>query len=175
LGTYTQFRHKGVWTTIFHTYWKHILGTAISLSSTLIKSNKLTSVVAKLSSASLTSTSLWSIRGFYLINRTQAALCKSSANIPLLDRSVRPVICFGKTLLWEKLPNSRDALKLMIPSYQWKLISGHNNYLDMVTSHKIKETEMGYRGSKSENLFILIPNRTSVKEQRKTVIEHLPP
>ena len=63
----------------------------------------------------------------------------------------------------------------MIPSYQWKLISGHNNYLGMVTSHKIKETEMGYYGSKSENLFILIPNRTSVKEQRKTVIEHLPP
>jgi len=36
----------------------------------------------------------------------------------------------------------------------------------MVTSHKIKETEMGYHGSKSENLFILIPNRTSVKEQQ---------
>jgi hypothetical protein len=30
----------------------------------------------------------------------------------------------------------------------------------------MKETEMGYRGSKSENLSILIPNRTSVKEQR---------
>nr|WVH38211.1 LAGLIDADG endonuclease [Trametes cingulata] len=48
----------------------------------------------------------------------------------------------------------------MIPSYSRKAISGQNNYLGMVTSHKMIENEMGYRGSKSE---ILI---NSVKEQR---------
>ena len=78
----------------------------------------------------------------------------------------RPVICFGKTLLWDKLPNSGDALKDMIPSYIRKAISGQSNYLGKVTSHIMKETEMGYRGSKSEILYIPIPNRISVKEQR---------
>nr|YP_010991042.1 LAGLIDADG endonuclease [Pappia fissilis]WOX61315.1 LAGLIDADG endonuclease [Pappia fissilis] len=68
--------------------------------------------------------------------------------------------CFGKTLTWLKLSNSGDTLKLMIPSYSRKAISGQNNYLGMVTSHKMKETEMGYRGSKSEIV------TDSVKEQR---------
>ena len=36
----------------------------------------------------------------------------------------------------------------------------------MVTSHKMKETEIGYRGSKSKILNIPIPNRNFVKEQR---------
>jgi hypothetical protein len=39
-------------------------------------------------------------------------------------------------------------------------MSGQNNYLGMVTSHKMKETEMDYRGSKS--VFLL----NTVKEQR---------
>jgi len=47
------------------------------------------SEVATLSSASLASTSLWSIRGFYLINRTQAVLCKLSANVSPLGGSVQ--------------------------------------------------------------------------------------
>ena len=56
----------------------------------------------------------------------------------------------------------------MIPSYLRKIISGQNNYLGMVTSHKMTETEMGYRGSKSE---FIIQNPqpkyiNSVKEQR---------
>ena len=76
--------------------------------------------------------------------------------------------CFGKALYWLKLSNSGDALKLMIPSYSRKAISGQNNYLGMVTSHKMNESEMGYRGSKSE--FIkqkAQPNLiNSVKEQR---------
>gem|GEM_PF-305012 len=54
----------------------------------------------------------------------------------------------------------------MIPSYSRKAISGQSNYLGKVTSHIMKETEMGYRGSKSEILSIPIPNRISVKEQR---------
>ena len=68
--------------------------------------------------------------------------------------------CFGKALYWLKLSNSGDALKLMIPSYSRKAISGQNNYLGMVTSHKMNENEMEYRGSKSVSI-----NET-VKEQR---------
>ena len=70
--------------------------------------------------------------------------------------------CFGKALYWLKLSNSGDALKLMIPSYSRKAISGQNNYLGMVTSHKMNENEMGYRGSKSE----FVSHTDSVKEQR---------
>ena len=77
-------------------------------------------------------------------------------------------MCFGKTLNWLKLSNSGDALKLMVPSYSRKAISGQNNYLGKVTSPKMKETEMGYRGSKSEFAGdALSGNKTnSVKEQR---------
>ena len=57
-----------------------------------------------------------------------------------------------------KLSNSGDTLKLMIPNYIRKVISGWSNDSCMVISHKMKETEMGYRGSKSSNLL--------VKEQR---------
>jgi hypothetical protein len=64
----------------------------------------------------------------------------------------------GKMLIRDKLSNSGDTLKLLIPSYKWKSISGQNNYLGMVTSQKMSENEMGYRGSKSET--------NSVKEQR---------
>jgi hypothetical protein len=49
----------------------------------------------------------------------------------------------------------------MIPSYSRKAISGWSNYPGKVTSHKMKETEMGYRGSKSE-----LKSNNSVKEQR---------
>ena len=48
----------------------------------------------------------------------------------------------------------------MVPSYSRKAICGQNNYLGKVTSHKMNENEMGYRGSKSEFL------KESVKEQR---------
>ena len=68
--------------------------------------------------------------------------------------------CFGKTLFWLQLSNSGDTLKLMVPSYSRKAISGQNNYLGMVTSHKMNESEMGNRGSKSVLLF------STVKEQR---------
>ena len=92
-------------------------------------------------------------------------------NLIEIQRGLRQVVmalmfwadmCFGKTLNWLKLSNSGDTLKLMIPSYSRKAISGQNNYLGMVTSHKMTETEMGYRGSKSE--FVL--HTDSVKEQR---------
>lgn len=72
--------------------------------------------------------------------------------------SKNPVLWSGKSYLRDKLSNSGDTLKLLVPNYYRKVISGQNNYLGMVTSQKIKETEMGNRGSKSG----IIP----VKEQR---------
>lgn len=69
-------------------------------------------------------------------------------------------VCFGKTLYWLKLSNSGDTLKLKVPSYNRKVISGQTNYLGKVTSHKMMETEMGNRGSKSK--FV----KNFVKEQR---------
>jgi hypothetical protein len=46
----------------------------------------------------------------------------------------------------------------MIPNYIRKYLSGQNNYLGKVTSHKMSEKKMGYRGSKS--------GKMPVKEQR---------
>ena len=71
-----------------------------------------------------------------------------------------PALCSGKTHKWVKPSNSGDTLKLLIPSRSRKATSGQNNYLGMVISQDMTETEMGYRGSKSE--FIV----NSVKEQR---------
>ena len=77
-----------------------------------------------------------------------------------------PALCLGKTQFlnkeWEKLPNSGDTLKLIIPNYNRKVLSGQSNYLGMVKSYKMSENEMGNRGSKSDMLF----NNVSVKEQR---------
>jgi hypothetical protein len=49
----------------------------------------------------------------------------------------------------------------MILSNVWKNICGWTNYSDIVTSHKMMETEIGNRGSKSSDNKILL-----VKEQR---------
>ena len=74
-----------------------------------------------------------------------------------------PALCLGKTQFlnkeWEKLPNSGDTLKLIIPNYNRKVLSGQSNYLGMVKSYKMSENEMGNRGSKSDMLF----NNVSVK------------
>ena len=68
-------------------------------------------------------------------------------------------------LKWEKLSNSGDTLKLLIPSYIRKAVSGWSNYPCKVISQKMSENEMGYRGSKSENIYPQ-PYKVSVKEQR---------
>lgn len=57
-----------------------------------------------------------------------------------------------------KLSNSGDTLKLMVPSDDRKIVRGWTNYPCMVTSYKMSENEMGYRGSNSKLNF--------VKEQR---------
>lgn len=72
-----------------------------------------------------------------------------------------------KTLYWDKLSNSGDALKLIIPSNSRKTISGWSNYPCMVTSYKIYENIMGYRGSKSNSSRVNYDSSLFfVKEQR---------
>jgi hypothetical protein len=80
-------------------------------------------------------------------------------NSYLVD-SPEPALRIGFTLLWVKLSNTGNTLKLKIPNYIRKVISGWTNYSCMVTSQKIIEREIGNRGSKSG--FLL----KSVKEQR---------
>lgn len=55
----------------------------------------------------------------------------------------------GKRVYGDKLSNSGDILKLKIPSCSRKAISGWSNYSGTVTSLKMSENEMDYRGSKS--------------------------
>ncbi|CAG8976694.1 hypothetical protein HYALB_00008445, partial [Hymenoscyphus albidus] len=63
--------------------------------------------------------------------------------------------------MWDKLSNSGEALKLLVPSYNRKVISGRSNYSGKVTSQKMSENEMGNRGSKS-----VMHKNITVKEQR---------
>jgi len=74
--------------------------------------------------------------------------------------SYDPLSVLGKCYWGQKLSNSGKTLKLMVPSYIWKNISGWTNHSCTVTSHKISENKMGDRGSKSDFLI------KSVKEQR---------
>ncbi len=68
----------------------------------------------------------------------------------------------GKSRInWDKLSNSGDALKILIPSHIWKYMSGWTNYSGMVTSQNIYESLIGNRGSKS-----VLYNYNTVKEQR---------
>ena len=90
-----------------------------------------------------------------------------------------PAKWFRESLMWEKLSNSGDALKLLVPNLEWKFGGGRSNYSYKVTSQKMThrllvltsklgwknfifsgENEMGYRGSKSKGL------HSFVKEQR---------
>lgn len=66
----------------------------------------------------------------------------------------------GKRGYGGKLSNSGELLKLKVPSYSWKTISGWSNYSGMVTSLKMSENKMDNRGSKSTIKSIV------VKEQR---------
>ena len=67
----------------------------------------------------------------------------------------------GKHIYGDKLSNSGDLLKFKIPSYSRKAISGWTNYSGKVTSLKMSENEMDYRGSK-----LIILDNMVVKEQR---------
>jgi len=78
-----------------------------------------------------------------------------------MQRRLGPVIWFGKLNLWAKLSNSGDSLKLMVPNHRRNTVSGWINQSGMVISHKMIESETGYRGSNS-----VICKSIAVKEQR---------
>ncbi len=54
-----------------------------------------------------------------------------------------------------KLSNSGNALKLLIPNYNFNIISGWTNYSGKVISRKMSENKMGNRGSKSGLVVVL--------------------
>ena len=105
---------------------------------------------------------IYELKGLFFTN----PLLSLSLCISLFSMAgIPPVKNYGKILYWEKLSNSGDTLKLLIPNYYWKIVSGWTNYSGKVTSHKMSENEMSYRGSKSEILHPQ-PIEISVKEQR---------
>ena len=74
-----------------------------------------------------------------------------------------PVLGVGKSqILRDKLSNSRDTLKLMVPNLVENNIGGWSNDSCKVINQKISEKNVGYRGSKS----VLIDRNFAVKEQR---------
>ena len=82
----------------------------------------------------------------------------------LVDSSY-PAKRIRSTLLWEKLSNSGDILKLIVPNYCRRAVCGWTNHSCKVISYKMRENEMDYRGSKSE-FQIPQPKEIYVKEQR---------
>jgi hypothetical protein len=74
----------------------------------------------------------------------------------------------GKSSTWDKLSNFGDTLKLLVPSYSRKAVSGWTNHSCKVTSQKASEKNVGYRGSKSIIDYFNPASRKSiiVKEQR---------
>lgn len=74
----------------------------------------------------------------------------------------QPQSVVGSCYKGVKLSNSGEILKLIKPSYSWKIVSGWSNYSGMVTFYKIDENLMDDRGSKSKFKTFL----KFVKEQR---------
>nr|ATI20342.1 LAGLIDADG endonuclease [Juglanconis sp.] len=77
--------------------------------------------------------------------------------------------CFGNTLNWLKLSNSGDILKILIPNYIRKYVSGPSNHRCRVISQNIIERARDHRGSKSIINWLMhaINNKLIiVKEQR---------
>jgi hypothetical protein len=99
-----------------------------------------------------------------LLEKFKVSLIKLDTPTPwgyFFQDSATPQMWSGKSLTGYKQPNSGNPLKLRIPSHSRKAVGGWINYSCKVTSHKMKETEMGYRGSKS-----VICESIAVKEQR---------
>ena len=72
-----------------------------------------------------------------------------------------PAWISGEYSWWDKLSNSGEPLKLMVPNYILKNICGWTNHSCKVTSLKMRENKMGNRGSKS-----VLGKINAVKEQR---------
>jgi uncharacterized membrane protein YhdT len=108
--------------------------------------------------------------------RKYSTSCSVNNSIDISDRlkeiikelGLNPAEWCGKSLVWDQLSNSGETLKLLIPNYSRKTISGWSNDSCMVISQKMKETEMGNRGSKSEF------TSNCVKEQRVDGSWHTP-
>lgn len=102
---------------------------------------------------------------FFIIFVPILAILLLTINLILAPHN--PWIWIRKSNIRDKLSNSGEALKLLIPSYNRKVVSGWNNYSGMVKSQKIYESIIGYRGSKS---VIYRPTNDveniTVKEQR---------
>jgi hypothetical protein len=60
----------------------------------------------------------------------------------------QPQSVLGKRGCGDKLSNSGETLKIVVPSSNRKVICGWTNHSGMVTSYNMSENEMGYRGSK---------------------------
>ena len=68
--------------------------------------------------------------------------------------------CGKLSIMWVKLSNSGNALKLLVPSRARNGWGGWTNHLCMVISQRMIEREIGNRGSKS-------PGETSYKEKNR--------
>lgn len=75
------------------------------------------------------------------------------------DSYMLPADWTWESIPWAQLPNSEDALKIIVPSHNGNVMSGWTNYPCTVTSYDMNENEMGYCGSKSSAIAL-------VKEQR---------
>ena len=85
----------------------------------------------------------------------------------LMDKNNSPAKRSRKLLYRVLWPNSGDVLKLLVPSCSRKATSGSINHWCTVTSHKIIERAMDYRGSKSTvRVHGASSLYTVVKEQR---------
>ena len=60
--------------------------------------------------------------------------------------------CRKLPIIWVKLLNSGNSLKLLIPNYVGNNLGGWTNYSCRVINQKIIEREVGNRGSKSSGL-----------------------
>jgi NADH:ubiquinone oxidoreductase subunit 5 (subunit L)/multisubunit Na+/H+ antiporter MnhA subunit len=88
------------------------------------------------------------IVSYLLINFWFTRIQANKAAILALTMNRVGALWSGISLLCLKLSNSGDTLKLQIPNYIRKAISGWTNHSCMVISQKINENLMGYRGSK---------------------------
>lgn len=80
-----------------------------------------------------------------------------------------PLSVVGKRNEGEELSNSGNTLKIIIPNYSRKMVSGWTNHSGKVISYNMSESEMGYRGSKSKLILKAGGAKTAinfVKEQR---------
>ena len=132
----------------------------ISLNEISLESQKILFLAFFLAFA--VKTPLWPLTGWLYRAHADSPLAGSILLAgTILKFATYGALCLGLTQICAyKLSNSGDTLKLIVPSSIRKYISGQNNYLGMVTSYKMIESEMGYRGSKSEF------KTYSVKEQR---------